>query len=378
MIYIFYNNDPYADDQGGGAEHFRCIHRASKNSHLNFKFIATRIAQTNEPVHSDVEYISKGTNFFRYYIGLWFWFFVNKNAISEHDVFHFHRNYAAWPKYILIPKNGKVIITYHGITGIFLKNKLGVLSSPIRRIMMLLERKAVNKADRLIVVSRRTAESLKEQILLNNYNRVSIIPAVLNTKNFSESMPPDPNLAYKLVIVSRLSAEKNIKLAIDALFELVSTGHNYTLTIAGDGDERNKLFVQSQNLGLADRITFLGRIPNIQVPSLLQQHGIVLLTSHVEASPTIVKEAIFAQRPIVTTDVGDVHEWLDNKSYGFICQHTVESVAEGIQKASVLVSSGMYNRTINLDDISESSIMNRVLRIYDDLSAGSISRIDDI
>ncbi len=43
MIYVFYHNDPLAQDLGGGAEHFRCLHRALAASDLPFRLIATRL-----------------------------------------------------------------------------------------------------------------------------------------------------------------------------------------------------------------------------------------------------------------------------------------------------------------------------------------------
>ena len=43
MIYVFYNNDPLAQDQGGGAEHFRCLHRALLGSGLPYLLVAARL-----------------------------------------------------------------------------------------------------------------------------------------------------------------------------------------------------------------------------------------------------------------------------------------------------------------------------------------------
>ena len=59
------------------------------------------------------------------------------------------------------------------------------------------------------------------------------------------------------------------------------------------------------------RITWLGRVAHDEVPRLLAEHGILLLTSRYEASPTVVKEALRSMRPVVSTDVGDVADWLD-------------------------------------------------------------------
>ena len=75
-------------------------------------------------------------------------------------------------------------------------------------------------------------------------------------------------------------------------------------------------------------------MPHDEVPALLREHGILLLTSRYEASPTVVKEALRAMRPVVSTDVGDVADWLETERTGFVCASTPESLAEGVRRAA--------------------------------------------
>jgi hypothetical protein len=65
VIYVFYNNDPLADDLGGGAEHFRGLHRALLRSELPFRLVAARLQGISEAPY--VTYISDGSGFGRYY-----------------------------------------------------------------------------------------------------------------------------------------------------------------------------------------------------------------------------------------------------------------------------------------------------------------------
>ena len=61
MIYVFYHNDPLAQDLGGGAEHFRCLHRALAASELPFRLVAARLQDTAAP--PEVVYVSRGSSF---------------------------------------------------------------------------------------------------------------------------------------------------------------------------------------------------------------------------------------------------------------------------------------------------------------------------
>ena len=91
----------------------RC-HRALRGAGLPYHLVGARLQGASA---AEVTYISRGTNFLRFYAALWLWFWHRRHAFGERDVFHFHRNYAAWPKLLLCPERGRVLISYHNVTG---------------------------------------------------------------------------------------------------------------------------------------------------------------------------------------------------------------------------------------------------------------------
>lgn len=101
MIYVFYNNDPLGNDQGGGVEHFRCVHRALKNTNLAHKLVGLK---KNNVDRSDenVIYVKCKFNVLSYFYHITKWFYLNRKSFSHNDVFHFHRNYFAWAKFFVI------------------------------------------------------------------------------------------------------------------------------------------------------------------------------------------------------------------------------------------------------------------------------------
>ena len=363
MIYVFYSNDPLSNDQGGGVEHFRGIYRALKESNLEYRLIASRMSNhTAEDIA--VSYISCGSNFLRYYLSLWRWFFRNKNKFTGTDVFHFHRNYAAWPKYLLASRAGKTIITYHGMTGYVIREKLGMLASPVRSIMKSLERQSLKRADQIIFVSERDRQDMCKTLLGDNFNKSVIIPAAFDETIFSGFNQPPLELQGKVLILGRISNIKNIPLAIDAITEVCRRGNIMQLTIAGDGEERYAVAQYAHQSEYAKNIKLIGKVEHEEIPDLMMAHGIVLLTSRSEASPTVVKEAIAACRPVVTTDVGDVGLWVRNDINGFICDASAESLADGLEKANALIQRQCYDQAIGLDELSEKNIMSKVLQCY--------------
>ena len=363
MIFVFYSNDPLGDDQGGGAEHFRCIHRALRNTDTPYKLISARL-QGSTTTDKNVEYISTSSNFGKYFFSLWIWFFKNRANFKKDDVFHFHRNYAAWPKYIFSKKKGAVIITYHNTTGEVIKAKLGFASKPIRKIMKYFERRALDSANKIIFVSDRDRQRMRKDVIRDNYNKTIVIPAAFNSSIFTNNTPLQPDLAYEIVVIGRLAYQKNIPLAIETFNHIKNRENRYRLTIAGGGEDKDEIISMIENSPYKDSINYIGMIDHEQVPELISRHGIVFVTSRYEASPTIVKETIASERVIVTTDVGDVGIWVDNDTYGFICDHNIQSLEQGLIKATNLIANNRYQRTIDLERFSEKSIMNELLNEY--------------
>lgn len=369
MIYVFYNNDPLADDLGGGAEHFRGLHRALLRSELPFRLVAARLQEGFEAPY--VDYISRGSSFGRYYLALWRWFWRHRREIRHGDVFHFHRNYAAWPKLLFCADRGAVVVSYHNVTGRVLQGMLGRAAAPIRLLMLRLERQVARLADAIICVSGRDQEALQGEVAAGPFADAMVIPAALDERLFAAApvAPPPPETARRLLVLGRISHQKNVPLAIETLEALAAAGEDYELTIAGRGEGARDLVARIAASPARERIRWVGAVPHDEAPRLLTEHGILLLTSRYEASPTVVKEALRVMRPVVCTDVGDVADWLDEDATGFVRGSTPLELAEGVRAATRLIEEGRYRHTEKIRRLDEAAIMDEVLDLYRCLAA---------
>jgi glycosyltransferase involved in cell wall biosynthesis len=70
-----------------------------------------------------------------------------------------------------------------------------------------------------------------------------------------------------------------------------------------------------------------------EVPHLMNAADCLLFTSRSEGSPNVVKEAMACALPIVATPVGDVPERLHGVKNCFICEPSVEPIAEAVIQA---------------------------------------------
>lgn len=109
-----------------------------------------------------------------------------------------------------------------------------------------------------------------------------------------------------LIFVGLLVERKGLLTLLDALETTMPP--DATLTVVGDGPQRQQAEGRVTRRGLADRVRFLGFRGD--VPELLLDHDALVLPSTMEQQPLVVAEAMAAGKPVVATDTGGVADML--------------------------------------------------------------------
>ena len=131
--------------------------------------------------------------------------------------------------------------------------------------------------------------------------------------------PPDhiPGERTRLLVLGRLSVEKDPANAVQALARLVARGVDAELTLAGDGPERSAVEDLARRADLAGRVHLPGFVADVM--PLLANADILLSPSRTECMPNAVLEAMWARVPVAATDVGGVGEMLRPGVDGLLC-----------------------------------------------------------
>lgn len=128
----------------------------------------------------------------------------------------------------------------------------------------------------------------------------------------SEMLGPEP----LVLAVSRLSREKGIDVLLRAL---AATESHCRCGIAGDGPERSRLEGLAGELGLQDRVTFLGFVPfGERLSALYDRADLVALPSRTEGLPSVLLEAMAAGSAIVASSVGGIGQMLRHEKEGLL------------------------------------------------------------
>jgi glycosyltransferase involved in cell wall biosynthesis len=112
-------------------------------------------------------------------------------------------------------------------------------------------------------------------------------------------------------VVAALRPEKNLARLLRA-FRHVPAESGATLVIAGDGPERVALGALATELGLGQRVRFLGEVAD--PAALYQGLDVFALSSDTEQMPLSILEAMAAGLPVAATDVGDVRAMLSEEN----------------------------------------------------------------
>jgi glycosyltransferase involved in cell wall biosynthesis len=117
-------------------------------------------------------------------------------------------------------------------------------------------------------------------------------------------------------IVAALRPEKNHALFLDVAALVRQKLPKTQFLIVGDGPQRAKLEALAQNLGIAAAVRFLGT--QSDMPEVLSLLDVVVLTSHSEANPLCLLEAMASEKPVVATRVGSVAETVLDGETGYL------------------------------------------------------------
>jgi glycosyltransferase involved in cell wall biosynthesis len=117
-------------------------------------------------------------------------------------------------------------------------------------------------------------------------------------------------------IVAALRPEKNHPLFLRAAALVHRELPQARFLIVGDGTERDRLESLAAELSISEVVRFLGTRPD--VPEILSLVDVLVLTSHMEANPISILEAMAAEKPVVATRVGSVEETVVDGRTGYL------------------------------------------------------------
>ena len=121
----------------------------------------------------------------------------------------------------------------------------------------------------------------------------------------------------------------------NTLIELMGELPDWKLVIVGDGPERKNLESRIKNLGLENRAILAGAIEREDLLSYLHRANLFVLNTSFESFSFQVVEAMHAGVPVITTNIGNLAEIIDNNKEGVLVEpNNKEQILAAIKKIS--------------------------------------------
>ncbi len=264
------------------------------------------------------------------------WFDVRKHFFwSEAELIHAHWGQSA---FITLFSRKPLVITFHG------SDLQGIVSSHGKynlkgKLLVTLNQWMARKAEVCIVVSKRL-----RQLLPKNLKHVEVIPMGIDLEMYK---PLD---------------KRSCRMALG-----LDLSKNYLLFVS-DPKRPEKRFSLAQkafsiaNLNDAELLVVCDQ-PYEKIPLYLNAGDLLLLTSSHEGSPVILKEALACNLPVVSVDVGDAREKLENVAGCVVCEDdSPETISRAIQKA--LANNKPINGRKSVRELSWDLIAQRTIAVY--------------
>ena len=198
-----------------------------------------------------------------------------------------------------------VVQTYHGLGLAQPRSRNASDTAHVQRIR--LEKAIGRTVDAVLATCADEAGDLLRMSVPRK--RIDVVPTGVDIEKFTPQGPAFPRGdTRRLLILSRLAESEGLRTAIEALARVPGT----ELVIAGGPDKEeletdekvHRLNVIAKEVGVADRITFLGQVPHKNIPRLIRSADLVLALPSHKPFGMVPLEAMACGVPVVATDVG--------------------------------------------------------------------------
>jgi|YNPMSStandDraft_1061717.scaffolds.fasta_scaffold27919_2 glycosyltransferase involved in cell wall biosynthesis len=229
-----------------------------------------------------------------------------------------------------------------------------------------IEEEAYNRANAVIAV-----DNGHKKYVVDNFgipeskvhvirNAVDVQKIVELSQNENYSFQKIENVAPFVLVPRRLVPKNGVAVAVKAMHFLKDL--DLKLVIAGDGPERHRLVDLVRNLGLQDRVIFLGTVDHEAIFPLLRHAHMVVVPSIpvsgvVEATSIAALEAMALGKVVIASNVGGLREIIVSGVDGFLFEPGNE------EELAKIMRDCFFNETLKVE--IERKAREKILSSYD-------------
>ncbi|WP_243075790.1 glycosyltransferase [Microbacterium sp. SS28] len=175
--------------------------------------------------------------------------------------------------------------------------------------------------------TRRAAEFLEKTIDIEG---VLPISCGIRKANYTPDLAPRPH--RRVLSVGRLTTEKHVDVTLQAIAKL-ARDLDVVFEIVGGGDQRRHLEQVAHQLGIADRVTFLGKIEEDELRAAYTRADVFAIASIAELQSIATMEAMASGLPIVAANAVALPHLVQNGGNGYLFEPgSVDDLADKLRR----------------------------------------------
>ncbi len=297
-----------------------------------------------------------------------------------YDVVHSHYWLSGWVAGLLKKRwNAPHIFTPHTL-GIAKREALPGQEEPDLRIQT--EKRIAAESDGII-----TLISQDKELLSRAYgtppNKITVIPGGVDTQLFKPMNKEEARTRLGLdkerilLFVGRIDPIKGVEILLDVV-ALLKSWDDIRLLVVGGRPEVDlglqRLQQRSQELGIQERVKFVGAVPQQQLPIYYSAADVCVTPSYYESFGMVALEAMACGVPVLSSKVGIAQSIIRNGENGYLVPwQCPEAFAEKLElllrRDGALVQMGT-NARASVREFHWESVAGQVYALYQHLSEG--------
>ena len=183
-------------------------------------------------------------------------------------------------------------------------------------------------------------------------------------------LPTDDSIRFVALVANLRHDVKNVPMLLRAAKRIAETHPKTHFVVAGEGELETVLKRLAAELGVAESVHFIGRCGN--VPALLAESEVGVLTSTAEGFSNSILEYMAAGKAVVATNVGGAAEAVVEGETGFLVASDDDAamavrLAELLDDAEKATRFGKAGKIAVADKFSQTAQLANTLDLYNSL-----------
>lgn len=226
--------------------------------------------------------------------------------------------------------------------------------------------RVLRKMDALTTPTKRAAELLEAAAGVSG---VLAISCGIDAGRFANNTPTQNSNPVALFL-GRLDDEKRIDVLLKAVASL--TDHSsLNVELVGDGGERERLQQLALDLGISDRVAFLGHVKDEELAGIYERCTVFVMPSIAELQSIATMEAMASGRPVIGADAMALPHLVHDGDNGYLFEpNNVSDLAQKLRLILEADAAELARLSENSLHLIQSHDIERTLKIFEDLYRG--------